>query len=208
MIGSIDFFRTSYAYELAAVEAADARSTRATDEPGRSPAQDGRDRVEISEDARRLALQRAAGVAESEAGEETGAEQKETGTSGSSQTGEEGLTEEEQQEVKELKQRDREVRAHEQAHLAAAGNLANGRAQFEYTAGPDGQRYATGGEVSIDTSPEKDPQDTITKAARIRQAALAPADPSAQDRRVAAEASAMAAEAQQELSQTNSGSAE
>jgi hypothetical protein len=114
------------------------------------------------------------------------------------------LSEEEQSEVAELKQRDRRVRAHEQAHLAAAGNLARGGAHFEYKTGPDGARYAVGGEVNLDTSAvEGDPQATLRKAERIRRAALAPADPSAQDRRVAADASAMALRAQRELSQQN-----
>lgn len=99
------------------------------------------------------------------------------------------LTEEEQKEVQELKKRDREVRQHEQAHLSVAGPYANGGAQFEYTRGPDGRQYATGGEVSIDVSPERTPEATIRKMRIVRRAALAPAEPSAQDRRVAAQAS-------------------
>jgi hypothetical protein len=119
--------------------------------------------------------------------------------------GETELSDEEQQEVTELKEEDRKVRAHEQAHLAAAGNLARGGASFEYETGPDGVRYAVGGEVGIDTSPvDGDPQATIQKAQRIRQAALAPADPSAQDRAVAAEADALAIRARQELAQQDS----
>ncbi len=60
--------------------------------------------------------------------------------------------------------------------------------------------FAVGGEVSIDTSPVPgDPGATLQKARRIRQAALAPADPSAQDMRVAARASQMALEARAEL---------
>ncbi len=106
---------------------------------------------------------------------------------GASRPGE--LTEEEQKKVEELKQRDREVRQHEQAHLGAAGPYANGGAQFEYTRGPDGRQYATGGEVSIDVSPKRTPEATIQKMRIVRRAALAPAEPSAQDRRVAAQAS-------------------
>jgi|GEM_PF-4366859 len=62
------------------------------------------------------------------------------------------LTEQEQREVQELKTRDREVRQHEQAHMAAAGGHARGGPSYEYTTGPDNRRYAIGGEVSIDTS--------------------------------------------------------
>ncbi|NND59940.1 MAG: hypothetical protein HKN49_06685 [Gammaproteobacteria bacterium] len=115
------------------------------------------------------------------------------------------LTEAEQARVAELRARDREVRAHEQAHLAAAGPHARGGASYTFETGPDGRRYAVGGEVQIDTAPVAgDPAATLAKAQKIQRAALAPAEPSAQDRRVAAEASAMAAEARAELAQENS----
>jgi hypothetical protein len=111
------------------------------------------------------------------------------------------LSEEELAQLTELKQRDREVRSHEQAHVAAAGQYARGGPSFEYQVGPDGQRYAIGGEVDIDTSPiANDPSATIRKAQQIRAAALSPADPSAQDRRVAAAATQMEAQARAELS--------
>ena len=106
-----------------------------------------------------------------------------------------------QKRIEELKKIDRNVRAHEQAHLAAAGGLAMSGATFTYTRGPDGQQYAVGGEVSIDVSPGKTPQETINKAERIKAAALAPADPSAQDRAVAGSAAQMEAQAQQQLAQ-------
>lgn len=102
--------------------------------------------------------------------------------------------------IAELKKIDRGVRAHEAAHLAAAGGLARGGASFTYTKGPDGQRYAVGGEVSIDTSPERDdPEATILKAQRIQAAALAPAQPSDADRAVAASAAQMATTARAEI---------
>ena len=110
------------------------------------------------------------------------------------------LTEEERQQVRELRQRDSEVRRHEQAHLAAAGAHARGGPTFTYQQGPDGQRYAIGGEVQIDTSPvPDDPEATAQKARVIRAAALAPGDPSAQDRAVAAAASKLEAQAAREL---------
>ena len=106
---------------------------------------------------------------------------------------------EEQVEIRELQARDREVRAHEAAHLAAAGALAQGGPSFTFQRGPDGQLYAVGGEVSIDTSPGRTPEETIAKAAQIRAAALAPAEPSGADLAVAAAAAQLAAEAQREL---------
>lgn len=91
----------------------------------------------------------------------------------------------EEQEIKELKDRDTEVRIHEQAHAAVGGQYA-GAPQYEYETGPNGKRYAVGGEVSIDVSEEKDPEDTISKMQIVRAAALAPAEPSSQDYKVAA----------------------
>ena len=106
-----------------------------------------------------------------------------------------------QKVIAELKKTDSHVRAHEQAHLAAAGGLAMSGASFTYQRGPDGQQYAVGGEVSIDVSPGKTPQETINKAERIKAAALAPSDPSAQDRAVAGSAAQMEVQAQQQLTQ-------
>lgn len=108
------------------------------------------------------------------------------------------LTPEEQQAVKALKRRDQEVRTHEQAHKAVGGSLTAGPF-YEYTKGPDGQRYATGGEVTIDTAPEREPDATIRKMDIVKRAALAPAEPSPQDRAVAARADALRAQAQAEL---------
>ncbi len=104
-------------------------------------------------------------------------------------------------EINRLKAADAAVRAHEAAHMAAGGSLVHGGASFTYQQGPDGKQYAIGGEVSIDVSPVPgNPQATIQKMETVRAAALAPADPSAQDRAVAAAASQAAAAARAELS--------
>lgn len=109
--------------------------------------------------------------------------------------------EQEQKEIRELSARDREVRSHEQAHAAVGGKYA-GSPVYEFVRGPDGVSYAVGGEVSIDASPiPGDPEATIAKAQQIRRAASAPAEPSPQDRRVAAEAALMEAEARVDLRQ-------
>ncbi|TAL67327.1 MAG: hypothetical protein EPN82_15245 [Bacteroidetes bacterium] len=108
--------------------------------------------------------------------------------------------------IADLEKRDREVRAHENAHKVVGGGLVKGGTSFTYTTGPDGKQYATGGEVQIDISPVKgDPEATIQKMNQVRAAALAPADPSPQDRSVAALASAIAASARAELSSQKSG---
>jgi hypothetical protein len=112
------------------------------------------------------------------------------------------LTPEEAEQVRELKARDREVRAHEQAHAAAGGGFA-GAPSYEMQTGPDGRRYAVGGEVPIDVSPAATPEATIAKARKIRAAATAPAQPSGADRGIAAEAAAMEAEALREKAEEN-----
>jgi hypothetical protein len=116
------------------------------------------------------------------------------------------LTPEQQAEVEKLKQRDMEVRAHEQAHVSAGGACIKGGVSYQYQKGPDGKMYAVGGEVSIDTSPvSNDPSATITKMETVKRAALAPADPSGQDRAVAAAASQEETAAQQELAKKSTG---
>ena len=101
----------------------------------------------------------------------------------------------------QLKARDQQVRLHEAAHAAVGGQFA-GAPSFQYERGPDGRNYAVGGEVGISTSPVKgDPQATIAKARVIRAAALAPAQPSAQDQAVAAAASQMELDAEFQLQQ-------
>ena len=109
------------------------------------------------------------------------------------------LTEAESREVQQLKARDREVRAHEQAHIGAGGGLTMGGPSYSKKTGPDGKQYAVGGQVQIDTSEADTPEATIAKAQRVRAAALAPAQPSSQDHQVAAKASQMEAAARQEL---------
>lgn len=109
------------------------------------------------------------------------------------------LSDEAKQEIQQLSLRDQEVQVHEAAHAAVGGQYA-GAPSLTYETGPDGKRYAVAGEVNIDISEVAgDPQATIDKAEVIRAAALAPAQPSGQDRNVAAKASQMKAKAQAEL---------
>ncbi len=110
------------------------------------------------------------------------------------------LSDSEKRAVENLKSRDREVKAHESAHQRAGSGLVKGGPSFDYTIGPDGKRYATGGEVKIDIAPVNgDPEATIKKMQQVRRAALAPADPSSQDRAVAAKATAIEEKARAEL---------
>lgn len=110
------------------------------------------------------------------------------------------LTEEEQQKVKEMKERHEEVRVHENAHKSAGGQYA-AAPTYTYETGPDGKRYITDGEVSIDIGEEKDPQATIEKMQIVKRAAMAPAEPSGQDRKVYQDANQKEAAARQELAE-------
>jgi hypothetical protein len=102
--------------------------------------------------------------------------------------------------VSELRSTDIEVHSHEAAHMAAGGSHITGGASYSYQTGPDGKRYAVGGEVGIDVSPVSgNPRATIAKMMMVQAAALAPANPSPQDLSVAAAAAQMEADARSDL---------
>jgi hypothetical protein len=112
------------------------------------------------------------------------------------------LTVQQRATIAKLSATDRDVRAHEMAHLTVAGPYAIGGPSYTFTVGPDGQMYATGGDVQLDAAPDpSDPKKTIEKAKVIEAAAYAPADPSNQDRRVAAQAAGMEQAAERQLEQ-------
>ena len=118
------------------------------------------------------------------------------------------LSTDEQRQVDDLKRRDAEVKAHERAHITAGGPYVSGGASYEYERGPDNQNYAVGGEVSIDVSAENTPEATIRKMQVVKRAALAPRDPSGQDRSVAAQAAQAEARARIELQKERSAEAD
>ncbi len=138
---------------------------------------------------------------EEEAGDEARSREGDEAAADRAEEGADGLSEAERQEVRQLQARDAEVRRHEQAHAAAGGQYA-GAPSYEYQRGPDGRLYAVGGEVSINASSVPgDPQATIAKLRTVRRAALAPANPSPADLRIAARAQQGISEAQAELRQ-------
>lgn len=116
----------------------------------------------------------------------------------SSQINEE-LSIKQRQELMKLKTTDMEVKVHEQAHIAAASGINVSAPSYDYETGPDGQRYAVGGEVNISFVQSEDPEKNIENARIMKAAALAPADPSSQDRSVASDADKILAQAEQEL---------
>jgi hypothetical protein len=118
----------------------------------------------------------------------------------SNQLGPKRLSPDQERVVQELAQVDQKVRAHEAAHQAAAGSLG-GAVSYTYETGPDGKSYAVGGEVPVDISSGRTPEETVAKAEQIRAAALAPEDPSPQDLSVAAQASQIEAAAREQIMQ-------
>lgn len=171
-----------------------------TDKNGESPSQSpslqqsSGDSVSISEEGQQLSQNQ---IQEQEP--DTSKDPNTSSKTNSNKPGEEALTPEDLKIISDLQRRDAEVRTHEQAHLSAAGQYASGGASFSYTTGPNGKRYASGGEVPIDIGKEKTPEATIQKMRTIRRAALAPANPSSTDRSVAAQASAKETQAMKEL---------
>jgi hypothetical protein len=112
-----------------------------------------------------------------------------------------------EEQVQRLKAVEEKVKAHESAHKAAGGALT-GAVTYQYTTGPDGKRYITGGEVSISIQKGSTPEQTISNMEQVIRAALAPADPSPQDRAVAGEAAAAEQQAKQEESAAKSDEAQ
>ena len=86
-----------------------------------------------------------------------------------------------QKVIEELKRRDKEVRAHESAHGANPELVKFGSTQFDYTIGPDGKAYATGGRVILSTGSSKTPEEALLKVEALKKASRAPGEPSSKD---------------------------
>ncbi len=97
-----------------------------------------------------------------------------------------------------LRIREQEVKAHELAHKSVGGELA-GPIKYKYSKGPDGRLYITGGEVPLQLKEGRNPEETLEIARKVKRAALAPANPSAQDRAIAAKAAVKEMKALMEL---------
>jgi hypothetical protein len=180
------------------------------------------DQVDISPEARRAADQAggvagsggapgsggvagAGGVAEPEGANEAAGAGEAEGPDEAPST--DHKVEAELRQLRQLRQRDQDVRAHEAAHKAAAGQYG-GAISYNYETGPDGKRYAVGGSVSIDVSPVPgDPRATVRKMEQVMRAALAPGDPSPADRQIATQAASQLQSAQGKLATTQAGSA-
>lgn len=92
-------------------------------------------------------------------------------------------------EIKRLKMWEDHVIAHERMHQLAGGEFA-GAPSYTYTVGPDGKRYIQGGEVTMYVPAGLSLEDSEFALERVKRAATAPSDPSPQDSKTAAMASA------------------
>ena len=104
-----------------------------------------------------------------------------------------------QQELRELRERDREVRSEEHRSLNGVGDAANGTPHYTFVRGPDGRQYAVEGETPLDTTREATPEQTLRKARQIRAAALGSREPSLSDQALAAKATQLELQAEHEL---------
>ncbi len=182
-------------------------------ERGRTPAQNS-ENIDFTSLKEKAEL---ANNAVSEQNKEQGSEQQQsqsTKQESSQENSQEGNTEtvqdasnndnsreefQQRRKISELKSRDQEVRSHELAH-ASVGGAFTGSPQYSFETGPDGKKYAVEGSVSVDLSSiPGDPRATIAKMQKVHAAALAPANPSVQDTRVAANAAQIILQAQSEL---------
>lgn len=110
------------------------------------------------------------------------------------------LSDEQQRKLDNLKARDTEVKIHEQKHKSVGGQYASSPS-YTTEKGPDGREYAVEGEVKISITEESSPQETVTKMQKVAAAALAPAEPSSQDRSVANQARKLENKARMEINQ-------
>ena len=101
-------------------------------------------------------------------------------------------------QIDELKRTEQEVITHEQAHKAAGPDVT-GAVSYPYSTGPDDQRYIVGGEVPIQMKEGSTHEETIRILETVQRAALAPAEPSPQDLRVAASAAAQIQQTRSEM---------
>jgi len=97
-----------------------------------------------------------------------------------------GRTAAEEKLLGDLERIDKDVHEHEMQHYLMAQPYARSPEYF-YVVGPDGRRFAVSGLTAFDATPIAGDNDaTIRKLDALVRAALAPREPSEEDRRVAA----------------------
>ncbi|MEA3512530.1 MAG: putative metalloprotease CJM1_0395 family protein [Campylobacterota bacterium] len=82
-----------------------------------------------------------------------------------------------------FKQKDSEVRSHEQVHASIGATTTP--ISYNYQKGPDGKMYAVGGSVRMETSIPTDPKEASFKLDKIADAATGSAEVSGADTTIA-----------------------
>lgn len=124
---------------------------------------------------------------------------KDDGKDGSKPADPAQLTEADLARIRQLSLQDSQVRLNEEAHVRVGGQYA-GSPSYDFETGPDNRQYAISGEVSFNDTPiAGNPEATIRKLSIVKKAALAPAEPSTQDRAIASKASNGITQAQAQL---------
>jgi hypothetical protein len=100
--------------------------------------------------------------------------------------------------IDDLKRQERDIHAHEEAHYRSSGGKAF-TPQYVYEVGPDGNKYAVKGTTKIILEEGKTSEETIKNARTARTAAMAPANPSDQDRKVILETVRMEQKARKKI---------
>lgn len=88
-----------------------------------------------------------------------------------------------QRVLNKFKNRDSEVRVHEQTHASNAQTTS--AINYNYQTGPDGKLYAMGGSVRFDTSIPTDPQSAKVKLEQLQNASTSVSDLSGADSSIA-----------------------
>ena len=106
-------------------------------------------------------------------------------------------------EINELELTEKEVIVHEQAHKAVGGSVT-GPITYTHTEGPDGKRYISGGEVSINMKEGATPEETLEILEKVKAAAFHhQLNHFPQDLRVAASATAQIQQTRVEVAKQN-----
>ncbi|MDL2307376.1 hypothetical protein LJC48_05045 [Desulfovibrio sp. OttesenSCG-928-C06] len=117
-----------------------------------------------------------------------------TGATSGTGLPEEADTPENRELLQKLQERDAHVKAHESAHVMAAGGQA-GAVTYSYQRGPDGRSYAVGGSVNISVSSSGDADESARQAGRAQRAATVNGEMSAADAQTARRAGEISARA-------------
>lgn len=107
------------------------------------------------------------------------------------------------QVVASMERKDRAVRAEEYAKAARLGQHGRGSPRFKFETGPNGHRYATEGQLAVNTREGSTPEVSIRKARAIKSASLTVGKVTTTDRKMAAQALLLEMQARSKIVKEN-----